>query len=415
VYINSIQSNLPANNKFSFKGLSPEVVKNQMRIYLCQDIFAEKLKVKLPETELEKEVLLEVLKNRLHLDKLTRLANGKIKLKTMLNEAVDLTEKDPENSRLNELKTELAKKGNLEAVVDTMNKSIEKEKKIKKSALDYFANIRSLEDEYFKKHLITTSKADHFFKTIKTNNINKDGKYSTEDLIDIISKYNITNHKNSEQQISVKKKKSNINKNRFIEILISDYEDFIRKNVNIYRPNSTSVDILKSFANNYVTEKFSDLFNKFPEVTKQLDRICTSIRVKILNKIKKFENLEIYNLEKILNEMDRTLSRSKNLQKEIDILNEKVKINNDEKLNKTLIQKKAELTKEKILWQEFLDTIVYAEAENRKRITEVGCEEEYNYLVEHNKTINKFKELHKIFKENNDMLPDEEWENFLKN
>lgn len=70
-------------DKVSFNGgLKPEVLKNQLKILLTQDIWAEKLKVKMPETPLEKEVLLEVLQNRLKLDRFSRLTNEKLKIKT---------------------------------------------------------------------------------------------------------------------------------------------------------------------------------------------------------------------------------------------------------------------------------------------------------------------------------------------
>ena len=40
-----------------------DVAKNQMKILLSQDIWAPKLKVKMPESQLEKETLLEILEN----------------------------------------------------------------------------------------------------------------------------------------------------------------------------------------------------------------------------------------------------------------------------------------------------------------------------------------------------------------
>ena len=46
------------------KGINPEVARNQYKILLTQDIWADKLKVKRPENPLEKEVLIEVLQNR---------------------------------------------------------------------------------------------------------------------------------------------------------------------------------------------------------------------------------------------------------------------------------------------------------------------------------------------------------------
>ena len=411
MFVSSIQST-NYNKKTAFKGLSPEVLKNQMRIYLCQDIFAEKLKVKLPETALEKEVLLEVLKNRLQLDKLTRLANEKLRLKTKLNEAVSLLENDKKNPRLEELKTELAKKGNLEAVVDTMTKTIEKEKKIKKSAVDYFSNVSSLEDEYYKKNFISAAKVDRFIKSVKTNNINKNGEYSTQDLIDIIEKQAF--QEKAEQKSNIKKPKISINKNRFIEILTSNYEDFMRTHVNIYRGKDGSISTKKYLANNYFVEKFSDYFNKFPEVKSHLDKICTSIRLRYLKNIHRFEDINIYNLERILLEMDKVLAKAKTLQAEVNELEAKINETANDELKKQLLDKRVELTKSKVLWQEYLDTTMCGEQENRNRLRKAGFEQEYDYLVEKSSEINRFKELHKILKDNNDMLPDNVWTELLE-
>ena len=78
MFINSIDSinTSSYNNQAQFKGgPNPEVARNQMRIFLTQDIWAPKLKVKMPESQLEKETLLEILENRLKLDKYVRLFN----------------------------------------------------------------------------------------------------------------------------------------------------------------------------------------------------------------------------------------------------------------------------------------------------------------------------------------------------
>ena len=50
-----------------------EIAKNQMKILLSQDIWAQKLKVKMPGTVEEKDVIIPILENRLKLDKFVRL------------------------------------------------------------------------------------------------------------------------------------------------------------------------------------------------------------------------------------------------------------------------------------------------------------------------------------------------------
>ena len=81
MFINSVwgSSNFPAKN-YTFKGgPKPEILRNQLKVLLTQDIWAQNLKVKAPETALEKEVLLEILQNRLRLDRFARLSNQRFK------------------------------------------------------------------------------------------------------------------------------------------------------------------------------------------------------------------------------------------------------------------------------------------------------------------------------------------------
>ena len=59
-------------------------------------------------------------------------------------------------------------------------------KRKKKPALEYFKHIDELEEEYTAKHLLKNSAFDKFWHKIIKNNINPDGKLSTQELIDII-------------------------------------------------------------------------------------------------------------------------------------------------------------------------------------------------------------------------------------
>jgi len=400
------------NKKTSFKGLSPEILRNQMKIYLCQDIFAEKLKVKLPETALERDVLLEILQQRLQLDKLTRLANEKMKIKTKLEEAVDLVENNPDNPRLEELRTELSKKGNLSSTVETISKNIEKERKVKKPALDYFANIASLEEEYYDRHLITSAKMSRFLTSVKNQNINKNGEYSTQDLIDIIQKQGFQEKANTAKTASVQK--PSMNKSRFIAILTKQYEDYIRSHLNIYRGVEISFKILTPLAHNHVHEKYGEYFKKFPEVEKQLNKICSFVQMKYKNNIARFKDINIYVLASGFSQMDEILPKIKRLNAEYNELKTKSLETPTEATKKTLLNKKAQLTAHKILWQDFLDTIIDAESDNRNSMKYAGFEKEYNYVTEKCNELNKLKELYQIYKQNNDTIPDEIWEAILK-
>ena len=121
---NSLQKN-KKTNEMSFKGgLKPEIIKNQLKILLTQDIWEPKLKVKMPDSKEEKEVLLEVLKNRAKLDRFTRLSNEKANLKIKLLEIDSLSQEAPASPRLQELKNELLKKGNINSIFQSLNKNI---------------------------------------------------------------------------------------------------------------------------------------------------------------------------------------------------------------------------------------------------------------------------------------------------
>ena len=64
-----------------------------MKILLSQDIWAPKLKVKMPESQLEKETLLEILENRLKLDKYVRLFNERRFILSQLAKVDELADK----------------------------------------------------------------------------------------------------------------------------------------------------------------------------------------------------------------------------------------------------------------------------------------------------------------------------------
>ena len=134
-----------ATDTVSFSGKpqqDPEVQKNQLRVLLTQDYRANKLAVKMPETELEKEVLLEVLKHRKNLDKYVRCRNEKYKILGDFSVYKDWKEEKPDSPEFKELEYNLFfKRGNLVKVLDNLNKTIEQEAKKNRESLEYFENI----------------------------------------------------------------------------------------------------------------------------------------------------------------------------------------------------------------------------------------------------------------------------------
>ena len=61
--------------KLSKIGDRKDVLKNKFKILSSQDIFAPIINIKLPESKLQKTALIEVLQNRLKIEKLTKLKN----------------------------------------------------------------------------------------------------------------------------------------------------------------------------------------------------------------------------------------------------------------------------------------------------------------------------------------------------
>lgn len=119
MFINSVwgSSNFSAKN-YTFKGgPKPEILRNQLKVLLTQDIWAQNLKVKAPETALEKEVLLEILQNRLRLDRFARLSNQRFKLRTQSSHLNSLLKNNPNHPDIPRLTEELKKHGNLQSTL----------------------------------------------------------------------------------------------------------------------------------------------------------------------------------------------------------------------------------------------------------------------------------------------------------
>lgn len=181
------------NSTTNFKSFTKSrIARNRFKILLTQDIWAPRLKVKMPETSLEKEVLLEVLGNRLKLDRFTNLSKERFATKADVIIYNNLLEKDPKNPEISEIKERLDKKGNLVKYIRILSEQINKELKQNREAMNYFKNIEHMEEDYLKSKLLKESKIGNFFTQIQQNNINPDGKYTTEELIEIVKNAEIT-------------------------------------------------------------------------------------------------------------------------------------------------------------------------------------------------------------------------------
>lgn len=390
-------------------GPNPEIVKNQLKILLTQDIWDVNLKVKMPETTLEKDVLLEILKNRLKLDRFTRLSNEKFQLKTQIGYLNSLLLNDPSNPMIPKLMKELQNRGNLSSVFKTLDKSIELEAKKNKPALDYFKTIEKMEDEYLEKKLIKPSKMEKFWYKIKGNNINKENKYSTEDLIGIIS--GEKGQINSESNKIINK---SLSKKQFLSKVERQFEDFLRANVDIYSKDTSHYeDIVR--AQKYILETNKEDINRFPGITKIFPKIYEGTKSKYLHKVDRLLDIDIYPIGEIWSDMNIVEAEMKRLGREIPLLRKQV-INNlqNQQLIEELKIKEALLKEAKEDWIKGVKHSVNYEHMNRERMIAAGRVEEYDYLTSENKTLKRHKMAMKILAENNDTIPDDLWKNILE-
>jgi hypothetical protein len=143
---------------------SQEIAKNKMRILLTQDIWEKRLDIRLPESQLEFETLMEILCNRVKIERYVRYKNDKLATIGALEEYNKLLTTDPESKEFNELKKFLDEKGDLDTYFNKINNQFRHDEKIKKKPLKYFKELAKLEEEYLEKELITEKEIEAFYK-----------------------------------------------------------------------------------------------------------------------------------------------------------------------------------------------------------------------------------------------------------
>ena len=393
------------SNTTSFKkGLNPEVARNQYKILLTQDIWAEKLKVKRPETPVEKEVLLEILQNRMKLDRFARLNNLLARLKTKVDFANNMIENDPDNPDLPELLREINKQGNLDSVYKTLKKQIQMEAAKHKPALDYFKNIDKLESEYLDKRLMKYSRLEKFWYQIEKNNLNPDGKYTTRDLIRIISEENKPEPKQT----------APLNKKQLLDKMTRQYEDILLESLNIYSKitnhDKEAYDAKKTLA----ILNLSDL-KRFPEITQQVGKMCANIESKITYKAQRLSGLGIYPIGTIMDDMVYMKAEIRKMTDNISQLKEQLNKNpNNQEIKTEIINKENKLKKMKESWEKGLELSIEYEKKNRQKMIDNNRIEEYEYLTNKNKVLNKYKEYYQIMKSSDGKLPPSIWNEILE-
>ncbi len=407
MFINSIspfvKTNYTQENKPAFKGLNPEVARNQLKLFLTQEIWSPKLKVKMPETDLEKEVLLEVLQNRLKLDKFTRLTNERFNLLSKINLIKEYMAEKVPHPDLEALVAEVKKVGNVDKVIETLDKRIATEADKNKPALDYFKGIEKLDDEYRERKLINDSKMTKWWNKINKGNINPDEKYSTKELIDIV-----TNPTTAEKEVT--KAAHPLSKKELLASCAKLYEQSLRENVNIYDGKIQKTEEVVA-ARKLIFETYGNLLKKFPNIETKLNETYKSVENKFTFKVDKMGGLDvdIYPINEIWKEMKTVENSIRDGIKEVADLEEKfVETPYDDKLEKALKTSRKNLEKQKKEWLEGMKYSVKYEAENRKRMAAANVLNEYDYATSENKILKKHKAAQEFVK-NNKEIPDSFW------
>ena len=395
----------------SFSGakiVDPKILKNKFLILMTQDKWGEKLDIKMPESEIEKEALLEFLENRKALDGCVRLMNERGRILMHKNWLSHVKVKDPSNPFIKDSEQELAKRGNIETVLKTLDKKIALAKAKNKQAADFFENLDKIEEEYISTKQVKNNELEKYWAQIRKNNINKEHKYTTQELIDIIK-----GEKSAEQNTSVEKSKPVVKKITRKDILTeveANYEKFLRENLSIYLQNFGDANV----EGQRIIKEYLPYENKFPGIKKQLIRTIEDKIRKYNFKIASLGQARYYQLDERHIELVAGIKLIKNKSTELAALKKVAKKNKDDKKAQTAVTKaEKSIEKYKRAWIKALKEGVEAEAHNREIFSKTGKGDAYEYLMGENKNVRNYKKLYAIIKENKGKLPDEVWADLL--
>lgn len=395
----------------SFTGLKPNLIKkNQFKLLLSQDIWAYRLAVKMPESDIEKEALLELLEHRAHLERYTRLQNEKGEILIKLAHAEQLAATNPQSPELQEILKWLDNKGNLDATMNTLNKQIAQEIKKNKPAFDYFEALKKLEEEYLEKKLVKEQQLEKYWHKIKKGNINADGRYSTRDLIEII--------KTGKLPVEVTEATSGIpritSKKDMLMVVKMEYRRLLRENVNVYNLNSNQTAAAKS-SQQKLQEMYATELRRYGIDSGRLDDIYKYVEREFNTQIDNIMDIDIYPLGEHWQQMSEVENKLRVLRREVAQLIGKRSDGAaaDLEANKLIDAKLSEIEAAKSLWLAGARKSVEYEAVNREMMDDAGKLRQYEYLVGENKIIKMHKEALKISEENNGVIPEEMWGRIL--
>ena len=405
--IESSKSSLNKNFNTKFKGVNPELIKNRIKIELTQDIWAPRLNVKMPETPIEKEVVLEILKQRLQLDRLARLYNERFATIGKISIYNDLVDNNPNSKECIELEQELKKKGNLASYFKTLEKQIELEKKKNQPAVKYFESLSEIEKEFFERKILNNNKLEKIYFKIEKNNINKDGKYTTKELIEIIE------GKRALSTAEKIKPQPILSRKTLLETVKKEYEKTLRGFINIYDPEKDhSIDA--EISRQIVETKYANSIKRYPEIEKNLKKIYDSTIEKIFFNSRQLLEVDVPLLGNLWKEMETFESQIKKLTEELESLQEKCALDRTNiELQKEFQAKEIILVIMKSNWIDSMKKSVEQEEKNRETMIKFGVGKAYDYLTSESLIIKKHKEAYKIYQENNNFIPKDYWKKIL--
>lgn len=405
--------NNKTGNNVNFKaGPNITVLENKAKILASLDIMSKSPKIKMPNSDIEKKAVLEVLGQRLKLNKYIKLKADERSIQSKINEINELID----NSKFVEAKAmldNLDKQGNIDSILKTIRKQIEQEEKRNQPAIKYFEDLNNLMQEYLDKKLINYNQLDSAWHQIRKNDINSNGNLSPAELIEIVSSGN-TDEKvtNAKPRISSRKD--------LLNILEKEYEELMRKGVNVYATSRENEEINNQYDKSrniryLLNEKYGNIIKKFPGIEEALKGIYAKVEKKYSFKVNQLTDVQIHPIGQIWDQMKDVENFIKNTMKEIPILKEKLEKDPTNKvLEMELTAKEVLLNELRADWLRGAKLSVDYEAINRQNMIDAGRINEYDYLVSENKTLNLHKQALKIYNENNETIPEEIWNELIK-
>lgn len=276
-------------------------------------------------------------------------------------------------------------------------------------AIKYFENLDKLEEEYTASKLLKNNELAKFWYQIKKNNINKDHKYSTQELLDIVQGKKAIEQTEEVQKIKPVTKK--ITRKDVINELGEKYEQFLRENISIYLQNFNEANIEGRRIINEYLEKYNVAF---PGLKKQLIRTVEDNIRKYNFKVESLGEGQYYQLDERHIELVAGLKLIKNKKAELAKLQKTANKNKDDKKAQAAVTKaEKSLAKFQREWIKALKEGVEAEAANREMFTAKGKGDAYDYLMGKNKNVVTYKKIYALIKENKGKLPEEVWESLI--